>query len=105
MSKKKQQQKHFKSRALQRYDVDITPELSNLWMSYIQDNISVCLDRQSDRVSVHLIKHNEEFIPIVYDKYRKQIVTCLPQTYLNGFDSKIAEYIKKENKRNKVDED
>jgi len=99
MKKAKQQKAHLKIRALERYDIDITPELSKLWLDYIQNNISVCLDKQSDRVSVHLIKHNEQLLPIVYDKYRKQIVTCLPQTYLKGFDSKIEEYNNKENKR------
>lgn len=47
------------------------------------------LERQSHRVTVWLVQHEDEELICVYDKLRKTIVTVLPQAWLKRYRRRI----------------
>ena len=69
---------HAKLRALQRYDLDLTAKMRRKIIEEIQQQRSIHLETQSNRVSIHLVEVEARDIRVVYDKIRKEIVTVLP---------------------------
>lgn len=69
---------HAKLRALQRYDLDLTAKMRRRIVEAIQQQRSIHLETQSNRVSVHLVEVESRDIRVVYDRTRKEIITVLP---------------------------
>jgi len=89
-SKKKNQIQHAKHRAMQRYGISLTASGSEEMVRKIQSQKDcVFLERQSNRVSMIAVLHEEVWIPVVYDKQRKSIVTVLPENALQPYRSKL----------------
>lgn len=69
---------HAKLRALQRYDLDLTAKMRRKIIEEIQQQRSIHLETQSNRVSIHLVEIEQRDIRVVYDRTRKEIITVLP---------------------------
>ena len=81
MSKKDSQRSHFKRRTFERYDIKINDSEYDYLVSRIKQNdknIVHFLLKQSNRISIHILKYKALEIVAVYDKMRKALVTCLP---------------------------
>ena len=77
-SKKESQIKHAIKRAKQRFELSLTKtDLIDI-VRNIQNNIDcVFIKKQSNRVSIFIIKYKDQQYRVVYDKERKSIVTFL----------------------------
>jgi hypothetical protein len=60
----------------------MTNELHSNLIDQIQHGKSKVYDKQSNRITVHILEIEGESQRIVYDKSRKQIVTILPKEIL-----------------------
>lgn len=78
VSKAKCQTIHARRRAIERYGVELDVKAA---VMQIKTGIARFLEKQSLRVSVFEIVQNGVIFPVVYDRYRQTIVTCLPQEY------------------------
>ena len=78
MNKKTSERIHAKRRALQRYNLEFTKKVRNQIKSKIQSNGAKFLHRQSRRVTVWEIDHENRKFKVVYDTMRGEIVTFLP---------------------------
>lgn len=95
-SKREAQKSHLKRRLWERFALEYTPEIEQLWVRHIQQGRARLVDKQSLRVSVWEVPlplrslpygHpytvgcvNEdlaEHVHVVYDSNRKSIVTVL----------------------------
>ena len=79
MDKKKSERIHAKRRALERYDLNLTKVVRNQIKSKIQKNDGTFLYRQSRRVTIWEVAHENKMYKVVYDTLRGEIVTFLPQ--------------------------
>ena len=83
--KAKAQRRHAKTRALQRYDLDLSREDLEELVRQIQLGKAEFILRQSCRVSFFAVELRGQKFPVVYDKQRKTIVTVLPcEGYLDA---------------------
>jgi len=93
--KAKNQRRHAITRARQRYGFDLTAEDYDaircrlMLLCKQPDPGVVFLWRQSKRVSHFAIWHGAEWIPVVYDRHRKTIVTFLPLHALKRHKEKL----------------
>ena len=83
MAKKKHknisQRMHAKMRAKERFDLDlVTQDLTNMILM-IYNNQAKLVEHQSKRISVHDLEYNGVNMRVVYDSFRKEIVTFLYQ--------------------------
>lgn len=90
-SKAKNQQRHAKRRALERYGLEITQEKYDQIVKLVQSGKSKFLFRQSHRVSHFLIEFEGKSMRVVYDKQRKTIVTFLPYSEVEDLTFKDFE--------------
>ena len=92
MDKKKSERIHAKRRALERYDLDFTKKIRNQLLDKIKRSDGTFLFRQSRRVSVWEVEHENKKYQIVYDRNRKEIVTFLPsgETIEQGTNSAVT---------------
>lgn len=88
-SKAKCQEKHARSRALERYALDLSGEDLLDMVAQIQDGRGTFIMRQSHRVSLFAVTVRGELVPVVYDRNRKTIVTVLPRAGYIGEDGKV----------------
>ena len=75
------QRGHFKRRIFERYGIQVNDGEYDYLVSRIRKNdksVVSFLMKQSNRISVHLVKYKESEIVIVYDKIRQTLCTCLP---------------------------
>lgn len=79
MDKKTSERIHAKRRALQRYNLDFTKKVRNLLKIKIRNNKGKFLYRQSRRVTVWEVDHENTKLKVVYDTLRGEIITFLPQ--------------------------
>ena len=79
MTKKRSQMNHFKKRTLQRTGMVIDKKIHDNIVEMIIKGKSEIYDKQSNRVSVHVVELNGEKHRVVYDKNRKQCITILPK--------------------------
>lgn len=88
-SKARVNREHAKMRAMERYGIDLTPELIVTWERRIGDNgpDAVMLgDRpgNGDRV-LYGLKHEGRWLPVIYDPATKCLVTLLPEDALDRY--------------------
>lgn len=95
MNKKSAETVHFSTRLKQRYNIDATPQLIKILIRLIKSDMSKISERITNRCTLHIIKINNKgsdiYLPLVYDKERHNLVTCLPQTD-NKFIKLMKEY-------------
>jgi hypothetical protein len=96
-SKKKSELRHCKRRFLERTGVDLTQQMHDCFLTLIHNSgvhpeKIAFVEKQSNRVTVWDVKHEDKIYRCVYDKLRKQIVTVLNNTsaFLEPTESKLA---------------
>lgn len=77
-NKAQAQRAHAKNRAKERYGIDINRHDQRTLVDMIKTRQTVCLEIQSNRISIHKLKFKDTVIKIVYDKTRSTIVSFLP---------------------------
>ena len=78
LSKKDAQIVHAQRRALERYQLHVTPNDLRALVNKIQAGKATRLEKQSLRISKWLVEHEGVDYPVIYDNKRKMIVTFLP---------------------------
>jgi hypothetical protein len=95
-SKQSAEYLHAKRRALERYGVRLDKDSYLKLCRAIQEGNGTFLGRQSHRLTVwRLNVPNGDGcvqIPVVYDKLRKRIVTCLPPEANSAWGVDLKEY-------------
>ena len=78
--KKKCQMKHAKVRFRERFGLELNNELHDKFVRSIQLGFPYAefLKKQTNRITIWKILYNGNYIVLVYDKNRKQIVTAIP---------------------------
>lgn len=76
-NKKENQRYHAKKRLKERFDLKYSNKVRQTLIKQIQNNNSVFLGRQSDRISIHLVKYGNQWLKCIYDRKRQEIVTFL----------------------------
>lgn len=76
-TKKRDQHRHFKQRVRLRTGLDLSNNDVHEIALMIQRQKGKYVESQSNRVSVWLIEFKGQEFNIVYDKERKQPITCL----------------------------
>ena len=71
------QRRHAKRRFLERFGINLTPELSNLFVRSIQKGEALLVDKQSLRIGVYDLTYRKKKLRLVYDRRRQNIVTVL----------------------------
>jgi hypothetical protein len=83
MNKKFAQALHFHRRLYDRYKIVASPTLIDALLRIIKHDEKHVVIKQTNRVSIHIISlkliDKLLYLPIVYDKKRKSLVTVLPQ--------------------------
>jgi len=77
--KKLSQNRHFKKRLFERFEINIEQKDIEKIKYQIESGQSAIIKRQSNRIVLHGVKINDTYIIIVYDKLRKQPVTVIPK--------------------------
>jgi len=91
MNKAKSQKIHARKRGMQRYGLQIGPKTYDLLCNKIRKGEdAVFLMRESNRVSHYAVKHDGDWIPVVYDNNRSTIVTFLPKEALSQYEVKVS---------------
>lgn len=81
LPKKKCQEIHAKKRFLERYNgFDFTEKISKEFIRMIQNGLALCIEKQSNRVSIFKVFYDNKDFNVVYDKKSKVVVTVLPKT-------------------------
>ena len=84
MDKAQSQRAHAKRRARERYGLHINRDLYRELVQRIQLGRARIIERQSNRIAVHLLEIDGVQYPVAYDNQRQTIVTFLPQEYMEG---------------------
>ncbi len=86
---------HAKARAKARYEIWFNNDLKTKFVKWIQtgDVNSKYIRSDSIRISIWAVKYNNKWIPVVYDKKRKSIVTFLPPEVLDE-ENETAVYVR-----------
>jgi hypothetical protein len=69
---------HFKSRAKQRYNLDIDEANYSCLINMILSGKSIIAKKQTRSRTKHLLKIGKLFLPVVYSNITKSLVTVLP---------------------------
>ena len=77
--KAKAQEIHARRRFEQRTGVVFSPKVNDEMAAQIQEHKAIFIERSSNRVTIWWVQHNGRWLPVVYDKSRKKIVTVLPK--------------------------
>jgi hypothetical protein len=77
--KEKTMATHVKKRFYDRWSIILTDELHKSFVKMINTGNSMCVDKQSKRISIHEITYKDAVLTVVYDKCRKMLVTVLPR--------------------------
>ncbi|MBU0534596.1 MAG: hypothetical protein ABIJ82_03400 [Patescibacteria group bacterium] len=89
--KKRYEIDHSRERALERYNIQLTNELRSQIIDAIKRKEAILIQKESLRRSlwkVHISGYPE--MVVVYDKYRKEILTVLHDTDKKG-EAKVSE--------------
>jgi len=76
-TKRQAEAAHAKRRALQRFGLTLNSDQLQALSRMIRAGRSECIERESNRVSVHRLEWQGCVVVVVYDRLRKQIVTFL----------------------------
>lgn len=90
-SKKKSQRNHARIRALQRFGIRYGNDMRNCLVRKIQSGDAIFLERNSLRCGNFAVNYQRQWYPVVYDNKRKEIVTFLPQNYLDRYQAALQE--------------
>lgn len=71
--------RHARERGRERYGIEMGPAVEDEIVRKIAGGKSICVERQSLRVSVHDVPLEGLTVRVVYDKQRRQVVTFLPR--------------------------
>lgn len=74
--------KHCWNRGIERYSVFIGEQVNAELVAQIQGGDAGFIEKQSLNISAWEIEVDGQKIPVIYDKKRKVIVTCLPKEYM-----------------------
>jgi hypothetical protein len=75
--KKRAMTAHAKRRFMLRYGRCLSKALTESIIGKIQKGQAFCVEKQSNRVSIFDVEHEEQIIRVVYDRTRKVIITAL----------------------------
>lgn len=92
--KKSAQMHHARQRAIQRYDLEFDQAMHTTFLQAIQScntKKAVKLWQQSNRISIFKVWFDERWIPVVYDRQRKQVVTFLPKEAMEGLEQNYSD--------------
>lgn len=78
-SKTKCQRLHAKKRASERYDLELNRKQLDQIVELIQTNQAFFIKRRSNRITLFQVYFEDQWLKVVYDSVRKNIVTFLPQ--------------------------
>ena len=78
MTKKISEEIHAKKRALERYDLNLTPELLGYFRGHIKKNKGRFIERQSRRVTIWEVDKDGVTYKVAYDSKRHTIISFLP---------------------------
>ena len=86
-SKAKNQKRHAKERALERYGLVLTRAVYREWVKLIQSHKATFVSRTSHRLTRFIVHWEGQDFPVVYDSIRKTIVTVLPKEALQSTET------------------
>jgi hypothetical protein len=69
--------RHFKRRFLERHDIELNDNDVDLIAEQINSGRSEFKKRETIRIEVHKVKHNDNFYIVLFDNKRKMPVTTL----------------------------
>jgi hypothetical protein len=78
-SKAKNQELHARRRFEQRTGVVFSSKVNEELVGQIHRHEAVFIERSSKRVTLWWVRAGEKWLPVVYDKHTKKIVTVLPR--------------------------
>jgi hypothetical protein len=81
LSKRESQQLHARRRFRERYGIHFNRKKERDLVRQIKQGSATYCCRQSARVYVYYVMLEGYSIPVVYDRTRDQVVTCLPQDF------------------------
>ena len=84
--KARAQIEHAKRRFAERHRLIVNDHMLMEFVSQIQKGKAIFIKKQSTRIRLFKIKHEEEWYPVVYDKQRKAIVTTLTNEMIDKGD-------------------
>lgn len=93
MTSDRKEKTHSRQRALQRHGINLGPETRRDFISQIQKNKAVFLERKSNRLSAFAVTYYGEWIPVLYDKKRGEIATFYPSDYLNKYQGLLEQHV------------
>lgn len=76
-SKRYAQQVHFKRRLQGRYEIEDVEKFKVFALDKIRTDSSTFIEKESNRVSHHMIHYEGNAIRVVYDRIRRVLVTVL----------------------------
>ena len=77
-SKEYAQQVHFRRRLLGRYEIEDVERFKTVTLAQIHSlAVKTIVEKQSLRISVHMVHYEGQNIRVVYDKERKNLVSVL----------------------------
>lgn len=82
MKKRKKERdmlRHVRRSFRVRWSIDLTDDLHRKFVRDIQNGAGRLIEKQSNRISVWGLMHNDEEMSVVYDKQRGMLVTVLPK--------------------------
>ena len=79
--KKRDQWFHAKQKFIERKGIDLTKKLNDELINiiYSKPNKRKLIKKQSNRISIYDISYKEDIFRLVFDRFRKSIVTILPE--------------------------
>lgn len=86
---KKQQRKHVKDRAIDRYNEQLNRFDLRVLSAKIRDGDAVFLKAEGDSASSWAVKYNGRWFAALYDRRTQQVSTLLPQQLLIKYREKI----------------
>jgi hypothetical protein len=78
-TKARSQELHARRRFEQRTGVVFSSKVNDELVAQIQDHKAIFITRSSNRVTLWWVRVEEQWLPVVYDKNTKKIVTVLPR--------------------------
>jgi hypothetical protein len=83
---------HFRRRCAQRYGHHFGRDTMRRFVQAIRENRgrAVFLLRCSCARTIWAVRHDDMWIPVVYNRHTKQVITALPPSALRGFESRLA---------------
>ena len=87
----KQQRRHSKKRALERYGLEYSKEIKFQFVKWIQCNShnALFIRRCSPCSSIFAVYYEGYWYLIIYDRYTKEVATFLPRNHLYKYRRRL----------------